>query len=126
MKKLSIALVAVLAVTLLARYTMADKGEPQKISGALIDAKCGKNKNEEKAAAHDQACIVKCAKGGQALTLVSGDKVYTLDEASKTKAMDYLASQTGEGATRVAVEGTINKDGTLMISSIKKAEKKEG
>ena len=122
MKKLMIALVAVLAVTVLTRYSLADK-EVQKINGALIDARCGKGKNEEKAAGHDQACIVKCAKGGQALTLVSGDKIYTLDEASKTKAMDYLASEKGEGATRVEVEGTLKED-TLTISSIKKAEKK--
>jgi len=124
MKNLMIALVAVLTVMLVSHFSMA-KEDSQKINGALIDARCGKGKNEEKAAAHDQACIVKCAKGGQALTLVSGDKVYKLDDASKEKAMAYLASEKGEGATRVAVEGTI-KDDTLTITSIKKAEKKEG
>ena len=77
------------------------------------------------AAKHPEACCEKCAKGGSALTLVSGDKTYKLDDASKAKAMDYLASEKGEGATRVAVEGTL-KDDTLTISSIKKAEKKEG
>ncbi len=122
MKKLMIALVAVMAVTLVARYSMAE--DTQKINGVLIDAKCGKAKNtEEKAAGHPAACVTKCCGGGSALTLVSGDKTYKLDDASKEKALGYLASEKGEGATRVAVEGTL-KDDTLTITSIKKAEKK--
>jgi|SRR6266850_5098489 len=125
MKKAMIALVAVLAVTLVARYSLADK-EVQKINGVLIDAKCGKGKNEEKAAGHKAACCLSCAGGGQALTIISGDKTYTLDDASKAKAVEYLTNEKGEGATKVAVEGMVNKDGTLSISSIKKAEKKEG
>jgi hypothetical protein len=123
MKKLMIALVAVLALTVVTRYSLADK-ETQKINGVLIDAKCGKGKNEEKAAGHPAACVTKCAANG-ALTLVSGDKVYKLDDASKEKALGYLATEKGDGATRVAVEGTV-KDDTLTITSIKKAEKKEG
>ena len=125
MKKAMIAMVAVLAVTMVAHFAQADK-EVQKINGVLIDAKCGKGKNEEAAAKHPQACTMKCCDGGSALTLVAGDKTYKLDEASATKAKDYLGSEKGEGATRVAVEGMVNKDGSLMISSIKKAEKKEG
>jgi hypothetical protein len=110
---------------MVARYSLADK-EVQKINGVLIDAKCGKGKNtEEKAAGHDAACTVKCASGGSALQLISGDKVYTLDDASKAKALEYLGSEKGEGASRVAVEGMQNKDGKLNITSIKKAEKKE-
>jgi len=124
MKKLMIALVAVLAVTVVSRYSLA-KEDSQKINGVLIDAKCGKGKNEEKAAGHPAACVTKCCGGGQALTLVSGDKTYKLDDASKEKALAYLGSEKGEGATRVAVEGTL-KDDTLTITSIKKAEKKEG
>ena len=41
MKKLMIALVAVLAVTVVTRYSLA-KEDTQKINGVLIDAKCGK------------------------------------------------------------------------------------
>ena len=123
MKKLMIALVAVLALTVVSRYSLA-KEDSQKINGVLIDAKCGKGKNEEKAAGHPAACVTKCAANG-ALTLISGDKTYKLDDASKEKALGYLATEKGEGATRVAVEGTV-KDDTLTITSIKKAEKKEG
>jgi hypothetical protein len=124
MKKAMIALVAVLAVTMVAHFAQA-KEDSQKINGVLIDAKCGKGKNEEKAAGHPAACVAKCCGGGQALTLVSGDKTYKLDDASKEKALAYLGSEKGEGATRVAVEGTV-KDDMLTITSIKKAEKKEG
>ena len=124
MKNLMIALVAVLTVMLVSHFSMA-KEDTQKINGVLIDAKCGKGKNEEKAAGHPQACTIKCAKGGGDLTVVSGDKVYKLDDASKEKALAYLGSEKGEGATKVAVEGTV-KDDTLTITSIKKAEKKEG
>ena len=124
MKKLMIALVAVLAVTLVTHFSMA-KEDTQKLTGVLIDAKCGKNKNtEEKAAAHDAACTLKCANGGSALQIVSGDKIYKLDDASKAKAIEYLTKEKGEGANRVMVEGTV-KDDTLTITSIKKAEKKE-
>ena len=123
MKKAMIAMVAVLAVTMVAHFSMA--ADSQKINGVLIDAKCGKGKNEEAAAKHPAACCEKCVKGGGALTLVAGDKTYKLDDASKEKAMTYLGSEKGEGATRVAVEGTV-KDDTLTITSIKKAEKKEG
>ena len=62
------------------------------------------------------------AGGGSALQITAGDKVYKLDDASKAKALDYLKNEKGEGATRVAVEGTV-KDDTLTITSIKKAEK---
>jgi len=123
MKKLMIALVAVLALTVVSRYSMA-KEDSQKINGVLIDAKCGKGKTEEKAAGHPAACVTKCAANGD-LTLISGDKTYKLDDASKEKALAYLAAEKGEGTTRVAVEGTLKED-TLTISSIKKAEKKEG
>jgi hypothetical protein len=67
--------------------------------------------------------VASCCEGGQALTLISKDKTYKLDDASKAKALEYLAGEKGEGATRVQVEGTV-KDDTLTITSIKKAEKK--
>jgi len=128
MKKLMIAMVAVLALTLVSRYSFA-KEDTQKISGILVDEKCGtkdgKAKSEADAAKHPQACTIKCAKGGSTLLVISGDKSYKLDDASKEKALAYLGSEKGDGATRVAVEGTV-KDDTLTITSIKKAEKKEG
>src|ERR1044072_4258538 len=106
MKKLMIALVAVMALTLVSSYALADR-ETQKINGILIDQKCGtkdgKPKSEDDASKHPQACTIKCAGGGD-LMVISGDKAYKLDEASKAKALEYLGSEKGEGATRVQVE----------------------
>jgi hypothetical protein len=125
MKKLMIALVAVLAVTLVARYAVA--ADTQQITGILIDEKCGskdgKPKSEADAAKHPAACAIKCGKDGT-MMVISGDKAYKLDDASKAKALAYLAAEKGEGATRVVVDGTVKED-TLTINSIKKAEKKE-
>ena len=126
MKKLTIALVAVLAVALVSRYAMA--ADTQQITGILIDEKCGtkegKPKSEADAAKHPSACTLKCANGGSTLMVISGDKAYKLDDASKAKALAYLAAEKGDGATKVAVEGTVKED-VLTITSIKKAEKKE-
>jgi hypothetical protein len=128
MKNLLIAVAVLLSVGLVADWSLA-ADETQKFTGILIDAKCGKKsdgtaKNEEACAKHPAACALKCANGGEALTIVAGDKVYKLDDASKTKAIEYLTNEKGEGATRVEVQGTLKED-TLTISSIKKAEAKK-
>jgi hypothetical protein len=128
MKKLLIAIVAVLAIGLMADWSLA-KEDAQQITGILIDDKCskkdGKTKTEEQAAGHPAACALKCAGGGEALLVISGDKTYKLDEASAAKAKEYLTTNEKEkGATRVAIEGTV-KDNILTITSIKKAEAKK-
>ena len=128
MKKVLIAMVAFVGVAVWASHVLADDDKPaaQKITGILIDESCGskdgKPKSEADAAKHGAACVAKCAGKGSALQITAGDKVYKLDDASKEKALGYLATEKGEGATRVAVEGTV-KDDTLTITSIKKAEK---
>jgi hypothetical protein len=96
--------------------------DAQKFTGVLIDAKCGakpaKDANPEQAAAkHPKACVIKCGKDGD-LALISGKDMLKLDEASKTKAMDFLAKAE---STKVTVEGT--KDGdTLKIDKIEAAK----
>ena len=129
MKKVLIAMVAFVGVAVWASVVLAadDKAETQKITGILIDAKCAVNKDgtpksEADAAKHKPGCVASCAAGGSALQITSGEKVYKLDDASKAKALEYLKAEKGEGATRVAVEGTV-KDDILTITSIKKAEK---
>ena len=128
MKKLLIAMIAFLGVAIYASHVLAAKADDaQKITGILIDEKCGtakdgKPKSEADAAKHGAGCVAKCAGGGSSLQITSGEKVYKLDEASKAKALEYLKNEKGEGSTRVAVEGTV-KDDTLTITSIKKAEK---
>jgi hypothetical protein len=88
-----------------------------KITGVLIDAKCGANKDETAAAKHPKACALKCAKNGE-LTLVSGKDVLKLDADSKAKAVAYLEKN---DSTKVTVEGT-KKDDTLTITSIEAAK----
>ena len=125
MKKLLIAMIAFVGVSLWASHAIA-ADDTQKITGTLIDAKCGmkdgKAKSEADVAKHKAGCVATCAGGGQGLLVISGDKAYKLDDASKAKALDYLKNEKSDGNTHVAVEGTV-KDDTLTISSIKKAEK---
>lgn len=96
--------------------------DSQKFTGVLIDSKCGakpaKDADPEKAAAkHPKACVLKCAKDGD-MALISGKDMLKLDEASKTKAMDYLAKAE---STKVTVEGTKEGD-TLKIDKIEPAK----
>ncbi|HEY7119192.1 MAG TPA: hypothetical protein VH475_21565 [Tepidisphaeraceae bacterium] len=94
----------------------------QKFNGVLIDAKCGKNQMkkddpEAAAAGHPKACAIKCGKDGD-MALISGKEMLKLDDAGKTKAMEYLAKN---DSTKVTIEGT--KDGdTLKVSSIEAAK----
>jgi hypothetical protein len=94
----------------------------EKINGVLIDAKCGakplKDENPEAAAAkHPKACCIKCGKDGDML-LISGKDGLKLDDASKAKAMEYLAKA---DSTKVTVEGE-KKGDTLTITSIEAAK----
>lgn len=90
-----------------------------KVTGVLIDAKCGKNKDETAAAKHSKDCTLKCAKDGD-MIFVSGKKSVTLDDASKAKAAEFLAKAE---STKVTIEGS-EKDGKLSITSITAADAK--
>ena len=90
----------------------------EKINGVLIDAKCGakplKDENPETAAAkHPKACAIKCGKDGDML-LISGKEGLKLDDASKAKALEYLAKAEN---TKVTVEGE-KKGDTLALRHI--------
>jgi len=90
----------------------------EKVTGILIDNNCGaKQKDEQAAAKHPKACVLKCGKDGD-MTLISGKDVLKLDDASKTKAMEYLAKAE---STKVTVEGTKEGD-TLKIDKIEAAK----
>ena len=99
----------------------AQDAKPMKYNGVLVDAKCGKGKNEEAAAKHPAACAVKCATGGEKIVLISGDKTYTLDEKNQAMAKDFIDK---EKKTKVVVEGTLKGD-VLMATSIKAQEEKK-
>ena len=89
------------------------RAEDKEIKGVLIDQKCGAGKDEAGAADHKKACTLKCCdKAG--LAIISGSTEYKLDDASATKAKEYLGKN---DSTKVVVKGS-EKDGKLTISSI--------
>ena len=109
----------------------ADKKDKE-YKGVVIDNACGakqmsKANPEQAAEGHPKACALKCAKGGDGFSLISGKKSYKLDSASTEKVTDYLKED--DHATKVVVLGTLSDDGkTLTVNEIKpansKAEKK--
>jgi hypothetical protein len=125
MNKSLIAGALALGLSVLGGYSLAaDDAKTEKITGVLIDQKCGKNQlskedPEAAAAKHPKACAAKedCAKTGY--MVISGKKSYKLDEEGAKKAKEYLAKE--DSKTKVVIEGT--KDGeTLKVMSIKAAE----
>jgi hypothetical protein len=85
----------------------------KEIKGVLIDGKCGAGKDEAAAAGHKKGCVLKCC-ATSGLEIISGSTTYKLDDASTTKAKEYLEKA---DSTKVVVKGE-EKDGKLAISSI--------
>jgi hypothetical protein len=106
----------------------ADKKDKE-YKGVVIDNACGakqmaKANPEEAAEGHPKSCALKCAKGGDGFSLISGKKSYKLDSASNEKVTDYLKEDTN--ATKVVVLGTLSDDGkTLTVNEIKGAADKD-
>jgi hypothetical protein len=106
----------------------ADKKDKE-IKGVVIDNACGakqmsKANPEEAAEGHPKSCALKCAKGGDGFSLISGKKSYKLDTASNEKVTKYLSEDTN--ATKVVVMGTLSDDGkTLTVNEIKGASDKD-
>lgn len=97
------------------------KKEGEKMTGVLIDTKCGegvakKEGAQAAAAKHPKGCAIKCAEEG-GLSLMSGGKLVKLDEASSAKALEYLKGE--DHGTRVQVMALKNEDGTLAVAEIK-------
>lgn len=91
-----------------AKNTTKDKEEG--ISGILIDAKCGKGKDEEAAAKHPASCALKCAEGGLGVT--HGEKWIKLDEKGQKLAKEYLEKHKDDkNATHVHIAGKVSDDG---------------
>ena len=79
------------------------------MAGTISDAKCGKAHAD--ASEKSQACVKKCAAGGQAAVFVSGDKVYTFDAKSAAKIKDHLGH-------KVQINGKLKGD-VLSVKSVK-------
>jgi ribosomal protein S27E len=124
MKKALVLLAALGLFSIAPLASAEEKAKNEEFKGVLIDAKCGGDKNEEAVAKHPKACAVKCAGGGEALVLKSGDKTIKMDEASAKKALEYLKKEETK-STKVIVVGHLH-DGVLMVDSIKPQEEKKG
>jgi hypothetical protein len=111
MRKSLIAAAAALGLFVGVAFTA--RAETKEYKGVLIDQKCGSGKDEAGAAKHTKACTLKCCdKAG--LALISGSTEYKLDDASATKAKEYLEKN---DSTKVVIKGE-EKDGKLSVSSI--------
>ena len=93
------------------------RAEEKEYKGVLIDQKCGakqmsKDDPEKSAAGHPKSCNLKCADSGFAV--ISGKEMHKLDDASATKAKEYLEKH---DSTKVVVKAE-EKDGKLAVSSI--------
>ena len=110
MRKVMIAGVALMGLVLSAGLARA---EDKEYKGVLIDQKCGADKDEAGAAKHTKACTLKCCDAA-GFALVSDKTMLKLDDASATKAKEYLGKN---DSTKVVIKGE-EKDGKLAVSSI--------
>src|SRR5690349_8399946 len=82
----------------------------EQLTGFLSDAKCGAG-GKGGAAAH-AACAKKCVEAGQAVVLVTADKVYKISNQDKVK---------GHVGEKVQVEGKVDGD-TIEVEKGRPAE----
>lgn len=81
-------------------------------TGYISDAGCGAKHAD--GSEKSMKCVQGCVKGkGAGAVLVVGEKVYKIDDASKSKIMDHLGH-------KVTVDGKMDGD-TVMIDSVKMA-----
>lgn len=121
MRRLLIAAVAVSSVMAFGKIASA----ADEVKGVLIDQACGdkqmsKADPEKAAAGHPKACAMKdsCAKSGYAV--ISGKKMWKLDDKGAQLAKDYLKDH---DSTKVVVKGT-EKGDEIQVTSIMAAESK--
>ncbi len=87
----------------------AGLGLAKTLTGTVSDSNCGAK--HATAGADAAACVQKCVDGGASYVLVSGGKVYKLDDQDKFKGM------AGES---VKVMGTVKGD-SITVKSVEKA-----
>ena len=126
MKSILIAVAALIIVGSFARFTRADDEKKGPVVGVLIDQACGakmmtKDDPHAAAAKHSKACCMKDACASSGYAVISGKKMYKLDENGTKLAKEYLAKD--DSKTMVSVEGTIEDD-KIEATAINPAEKK--
>ena len=101
MKKLALAFVLVLSL-------FAFSAAAAELTGYISDANCAKDVAKAESDSHAK-CAQGCAKKGAALVLVSGGKVYKIDD--QTKVADHAGH-------KVTVTGNVDGD-TIKVESVK-------
>ena len=116
MRKFALSLAAVIALGYGVRFAHAAE---EKISGVLIDEKCGAKQHDEAGAAkHPASCAAKCSKDHD-MILFSGDQKLTLDAKGQELAKEYI--QKPDAKTHVTITG--EKSGNeIKVQSISAAE----
>jgi hypothetical protein len=101
MKRIAFAFVLIMALFAVSAYA-------EEWAGTISDAHCGKAHASGDAKA--QACVEKCVKGGAAAVFVTGDHVYKIADASKSKVSSHLGH-------KVKVTGKLEGD-TVTIDKV--------
>ena len=115
-------LLPVLLLLLLVAALAQGEKKSVKVTGYVIDNMCaGMHGSEEEASNHPNACALMpaCEKSG--LAVVSGDKVYKLDEQGNKLAAEALKAAKTRKGLKVNVEGTLEGD-TLHATSLAEAK----
>ena len=98
-------------IAMLSLFAMAAFGAEW--TGYISDSGCGAKHAD--GSEKSMNCVNGCIKGkGAAAVLVVGDKVYKIDDASKSKVMDHLGH-------KVTVSGKMTGE-TVSIDSVKMAD----
>ncbi len=103
-----------------------DQASDVKMSGVLIDQKCGakmaeKEDPQKAAEEHSKSCCLECGPE-HGYAIMSDGKLTKIDNESKDKVTDYLKKD--DSTTNVTVEGTKDANGEIKVSSIAASEKK--
>ena len=121
-------LMSVAALLVVGSYTTLVRADDEKkpVTGVLIDQMCAAkmmSKDDPQAAAegHKKACCMKDSCCNSGFAVISGKKMYKLDDNGAKLAKEYLSKE--DSKTMVSVEGDV-KDDTIAVSAINPAEKK--
>src|SRR5205809_3350018 len=112
-KSILIAVAALMIVGSYTTFTRADDEKKGPVVGVLIDQACGakmmtKDDPQAAAAKHPKSCCMKDACASSGYAVISGKKMYKLDDNGQKLAKEYLAKD--DSKTMVSVEGTIEDD----------------
>jgi hypothetical protein len=114
----------ILIVLALAALAVASDAKPQTINGHLVDVACA-SENIEKPKTdfglkHSKQCLQmpECVESGYGV-LTADNKLTKFDKDSNEQIKKFIADTNKDKDWKVTVIGTMNKDNTLKLGSIK-------